>query len=127
MPNVEHLIDIVAEQIDNQDGEKPWYTSSDMRYAYGQVPLDKETAKHCNFQRIAGKATGTYRFTTGFHGLTVMPTEFQKAMETEIFNLPNTYVFLDDVLVVTNGTQDYHYSVVKQVLGQLNKVNARLK
>ena len=45
MPKVEHLIDMVAEQIDNQNGGEAWYTSLDMRYAYGQVPLDKETAK----------------------------------------------------------------------------------
>ena len=127
MKNVEHLIDIVAEEIDNQNVGKAWYTSSDMRYAYGQIPLHKETAKHCNFHRIGGKGTGTYRFTTSFYGLTVMPTEFQKAMDTEISNLPKKYVFLDDILIVTNGTQNNHYSVLKQVLGQLNKVNVILK
>ena len=41
------------------------------------MPLDEETAKHCNFQIIGGKATGTYRFVTGFYWLTIMPTEFQ--------------------------------------------------
>ena len=49
-----------------------------MQYAYGQVPLNEKTAKHCNFQIVGGKATGTYRFITGFYGLTVMPTEFRK-------------------------------------------------
>ena len=38
------------------------------------------TAKHCNVQIIGGDSTGTRRFATGFYGLTVMPTEFQKVI-----------------------------------------------
>ena len=59
MPNLEHLVDMVAEQLDTENEGIAWYTSLDMQYAYGQVPLNKETAKHCNFQIIGGKATGT--------------------------------------------------------------------
>ena len=106
MPNLEHLVDLVAEQLDNRKQGKAFYTSLDMRYAYGQVPLDEETGKHCNFQIIGGKATSTYRFITGFYGLTIRPTEFQKAMDQELGNLPNTYVFLDDILTVTRGSQE---------------------
>ena len=84
MPNLKHLVDLVAEQLDNKEQGKALYTSSDMRYAYGQVPLEKETAKHCNCQIIGGKITGTYRFVTGFYGLTILPTEFQKAMDQEL-------------------------------------------
>ena len=69
---------MVDEQLDMENERIAWYTSFDMQYACGQVPLDKETAKHCNFQMVEGKATGTYRFITAFYGLTVMPTEFQK-------------------------------------------------
>ena len=87
MLNLEHLVDMVAEQLDTVNKGIAWYTSLDMQYAYGQVPLDKETAKHCNFQIVGGKATGTYRFITGFYDLTVLPTEFQKAMDAELSNL----------------------------------------
>ena len=69
MPNQEHLVDMVAEQLVNSASGQAWYTSLDMRYAYGQVPLDDETARHCNFQIIGRKTTGTYRFITGFYGL----------------------------------------------------------
>ena len=127
MPNLEHLVDLVAEQLDNKEQGKAFYTSLDMRYAYGQVPLDEETAKHRNFQIIGGKATGTYRFITGFYGLTIMPTEFQEAMDQELGNLPNTYVFLDDILIVTRGSQEKHFEIVKQVLKKLDNANIRLK
>ena len=92
MPNLEHLVDLVAQQLDNKEQGKAFYTSLDMRYAYGQVPLDEETAKHCNFQIIGGKATRTYRFITGFYGPTIMPTEFQKAM-TKSCEIYQTHTF----------------------------------
>ena len=39
MRKLENLIDMVAEKLDNEEGEA-WYGSLDMTYAYGQVPLD---------------------------------------------------------------------------------------
>ena len=54
----------MAEQLDNKEQGKALYTSLDMRYANGQIPLEEETAKQCNFQIIGGKANGTYRFVT---------------------------------------------------------------
>ena len=71
---------MIAERLDSEIGEA-WYSSLDMTYAYGQIPLYVQTSKHCNFQIIGGESTGTYRFTTFFNGLTVMPTEFQKVMD----------------------------------------------
>ena len=66
MLKLEYLVDMVAEQLDIQNEGQACNTSLDMRYAYGQVPLDKETIKYCNFQIIGGRATGTYRFITVF-------------------------------------------------------------
>ena len=73
MPNLENLFDMIAEKLDKEEGEA-WYSSVDMTYAYGQIPLHELTKKHCNFQIVGGKSTGTYRFITGYYGLTVMPT-----------------------------------------------------
>ena len=75
MPNIDNLLDMVAEKLNNEN-EEAWYSSVYMTYAYGRVPLHSLTAKHCNFQIIGGKSNGTYRFLTGFYGLTVLPTEF---------------------------------------------------
>ena len=70
MPNLEHLVDLVAEQLDSKVESNALYTSLDMRYTYDQVPLDESAAKHSTFQINGGQATGTYRFVTGFNGLT---------------------------------------------------------
>ena len=46
--------------------------------------------KKCNFNIIGGQAKGTYRFNTGYYGLTDMPAEFQKAIDKILYNLSNT-------------------------------------
>ena len=53
MPNLENLPDMVAEKQDSENGEA-WFSSVDMTYAYGQIPLHLLTAKHYNFQVIGG-------------------------------------------------------------------------
>ena len=53
MPNSEKLLDMVAEKVDTKKREA-WFSSLDMIYAYGQVPLHLLTAKHCNFQIFGG-------------------------------------------------------------------------
>ena len=80
MPNLDNLLDMVAEKLDTEEGEA-WFLSVDMTYAYGENPLHQLTAKQCNSQIIGRESTGTYRFVTGFYGLSVMPTEVQKVME----------------------------------------------
>ena len=75
MPNLDNLLDMVAEKLDTEEGEA-WFSSVDMTYAYDQIPLHQLTGKQCNFQYIGGESNGTYRFVTGFYGLSVMPTEF---------------------------------------------------
>ena len=89
LPNLESLMYMIAEKIDGKEGEV-LYLSVDKKYAYGQVPLDESTAKHCNFQVIGGKSKGTYRFVTGHCGLTLtmMPTDFQlNGLDTRKYGL----------------------------------------
>ena len=82
MPVVDELLSSIAQIIsERKEGEEVWFTSLDLNYAFSQLSLSEETSKHCNFSILGGKATGTYRFKTGFYGLTDMPTEFQKAMD----------------------------------------------
>ena len=88
------LLDMVSDRLDVVKREA-WFLSVDMTYAYGQVPLHLLTAKHCNFQIIGGKSTGTFRFVTGFYGLSAMPTEFQKVMDMLLAKFRDVFVFID--------------------------------
>ena len=126
MPNLDNLIDMIAEELEERKGEA-WYSSVDMTYAYGQVPLHELTKRHCNFQIVGGKSTGTYRFTTGYYGLTVMPTEFQKLLDLTLANINSVFVYIDDILIVTKGTKQEHVNKVKEVTRVLDDANLQLK
>ena len=126
MPNLESLMDMVAENIEGVEGEV-FYSLVDLKYAYGQVPLHESSARHCNFQIIGGKSTGTYRFITGHYGLTIMPTEFQKVMDLTLVNIDCTFVYNDDILIVTKGNKDVHMQKVREVMQILDKANLQLK
>ena len=84
MPNIETLMNSISQIITNyktEPAEQIYFSTIDLKYAYSQLNLNPETAKHCNFNIESGDMTGTYRFKTGFYGLTDMPAEFQKAMD----------------------------------------------
>ena len=115
MPNLDNLLDMVAKKLDTEEGEA-WFSSVDMTYAYGQVPLHQLPAKHCNFQIIGGESTGTYRFVTGFYGLSVMPTEFQKVMDNLLAKFREVFVFIYDILIATKGTKQNHIEKVREIL-----------
>ena len=121
MANVDSLIDLIAEKLE------AWHLSVDMTYAYGQIPLQELTKRHCNFQIVWGKSTGTYRFTTGFIGLTVMPTEFRIIMDLTLANVNSVFVYIDDVLIVTKGTEQEHLNKVREVKKILDEANLQLK
>ena len=126
MPNLENLLDMVAEKLDSENGEA-WFSSVDMTYAYGQIPLHLLTAKHCNFQIIGGESTGTYRYVTGFYGLSVMPTEFQKVMDMLLAKFREVFVFIDDILIVTKGTKSEHLDKVREILKTFDYAELQLK
>ena len=127
MPNIEMLIDTISQHLTNtQNGQQAYFTTLDLKYAYSQLKLHHDTAKHCNFNIICGESTGTYRFQTGFYGLTDMPAEFQKAMDYTVIGLQNTYCFLDDIIIFSTGTEADHLAYVYKCLKKLDDDNLRI-
>ena len=127
MPNIEMLIDTISQHhTDTQNGQQAYFTTLDLKYAYSQLKLHQDTANHCNFNIICGESTGTYRFKTGFYGLTDMPAEFQKAMDYTLIGLQNTYCFLDDIIIVSTGTEADHLAYVFKCLKKLDDDNLRI-
>ena len=82
MPNIEELMDTVGQTISERKPGDVYFSTMDLTYAYGQLPLSPETSVQCNFSLVGGKSTGTYRFRTGFYGLTTMPAEFQRVYDS---------------------------------------------
>ena len=73
------------------------------------------------------QATGTYRFLTEFYGLADMPAEFQKAMDCTLNHSKNTFYCLDDILIVSKGSETDHQKLITDVLVKLDKENISLK
>ena len=61
MPNIDNLIDTIQQNLNTNVSQKTAYFSTlDLKYAYSQLNLEPETARHCNFIIVCGKGTGTY-------------------------------------------------------------------
>ena len=109
MPNIDNLIDTIQQNLNtNASLETAYFSTLGLKYACSQLKLDPETSRHCNFNIVSGEVTGTYRFTTGFYGLTDMPTAFQILMDYTLFGLENTHCFLDDIVVVSRGSKNFN-------------------
>ena len=124
MHNFACLMDSIAQTITQSSDEgEVIFSAIDLRYAYSQILLDDDTAKQCNFKIIGGQASGTYRFNSDFYGLTDMPAEFQKAIDKTLYNLSNTFSFLDDIIIVTGGGLRNHKQKLFKCLNRLNEEN----
>ena len=89
--------------------------------------MNENTSKHCKFSLVGGRSTGTYRFKTGFYGLTTMPAEFQRVMDAILAEFPCAHAFIDDILVISKGTKIEHIALVEKILAKLDKENMALK
>ena len=45
-----------------------------------------------------------------------MPTEFQRVMDLTLAGITNTFAFIDDISIVTHGTEGEHIKKGKEVL-----------
>ena len=76
MPNIDSLIQTISQTLSTAPQDAAYFTTLDLQYAYRQLTLHCDTARHCNFNIVSGDMTGIYRLKTGFYGLTDMPAEF---------------------------------------------------
>ena len=127
MPNIEELTDTVGQTISEKKPGDIFFTMIDLTYANGQLPLIAETSVQSNFSLIGGRATGTYRFKTGFYGVTTMPAELQHTMDCILAGYPQVHALIDDILVVIKGTAIDHIATVEKILKKLNRENLSLK
>ena len=55
------------------------------------------------------------------------PAEFQKAMDHTLNHSKTTFCFLDDILIVSKGSETDHEKLITDVLVKLDKENLALK
>ncbi len=124
MPNLDDLRDRFSIKIAINKDQKLRASKIDLKYAFGQAKLAKETSKHCVFAIVGGKATGHYRFVRGFYGLADMPVIFQKKLDRVLQN--RFPAWQDDILVITRGNVEDHYNDLTELLDFLNSAGYRI-
>ena len=119
MPNMEELISRISRKISEEQEGEIWITKLDFDYAYGQIKVDNQTKNLCIFTVIGGEFTGYYRFLKGFYGLADIPTIFQERIDKTLeFKHP---AWLDDIIIVTNGTVEKHETEIKETMKKLEE------
>ena len=126
MPNIDSPKQKISQSLSTAPQETAYFTTLDLQYAYSQLNLRSDTARQLNFNLVSGDMTDTYRFKTGFYGLTDMPADIQKAIDCTLAGLTNTFCFLDDKLIVSRGRIEQHLDVVRNCLIKLYQENLRI-
>ena len=52
-----------------------------------------------------------------------MPSEFQRAMDSILSKFPHSHAFIDDILIVTKGSESDHVGIVEKILRKLDWKN----
>ena len=64
MSNLLKFLDSAAQIITSSTDEDIWFTSLDLKYAFGQIPLSNAVSRLCNFNLVCEEQTSSYRFKT---------------------------------------------------------------
>ena len=78
----------------------------------------------CIFAITGGNFTGYYRFLEGFYGLADIPTIFQEKIDQTLENKHPAW--LDDIIVVTKGSEEQHKKELADILTTLENAGYRL-
>ena len=126
MPNIDSLNQTISQTLSNVLQKTAYFTDFDLQYAYSQINFHTDAARKCNFNIVSCDMTGTYRFKTGFCGLTDIPPERQKAIGCTLAGLNNILCFLDDILIVSWGRIEDHLDLVRICSIKLDHKNLRI-
>ena len=105
-----------------QLGNGTYYTKLDMRHAYEQIALHPDCRKYVTINTHRGLFT--YKRLP--YGVSSAPGIFQRVMDNLVKGIPNTMVYLDDILI-TGSTEEEHLTALDQVLSRLEQAGFRLK
>ena len=59
MPKIDSLIQTISQALSTAPQVTAYFTTLDLQYAYSQLNLHNDTARHCNFNLVSGDMTGT--------------------------------------------------------------------
>ena len=114
IPRIEDLFASLAK------GQK--FTKLDLKDAYAQVPLSDDAKKYTTINTTKG----LFQYARLPFGVAAAPAIFQRTMRTVLQGIPNTCVYLDDILI-TGESDEQHLETLDKVLSRLEHAGACLK
>ena len=109
-----HIIDML-----NDIGAYTYVTALDLSMGYYHFELDDKLTDLCTFML----PNGLYRYLRLPMGLNISPDLFQEKMEKLFCDMPNMKVYIDDLLIFSNGSYEDHLAKVKEALDRLHQKN----
>jgi hypothetical protein len=98
-----------------------YVTEIDLSMGYYHIPLDLEAQKLCTTILPWGK----YQSKRLPIGVKTSPDTFQRIMYELLGDNPNIQVYLDDIMIHSNGTFEEHAAIMEIELEILQKANFR--
>ena len=81
--------------------------------------INKLIDQELGWRLVGCEDSGTCRIQTGFCELISMPTEFQETNVLKMTNFRNTFAFLADIPIITEGNKKEQHTVLNTVLDNL--------
>ena len=98
------------------------FSKLDLANAYQQIPLEQQSKQLVTINTHKG----LYCYNRLPFGISAAPSIFKRTMENVLQGIPNTCIYLDDVLV-TGDTQESHLANLEAVLSKLQTAGLRLE
>lgn len=98
------------------------FSKLDLSNAYQQLELDDDSRELTTINTTKG----LYQFTRCPYGISTAPSIFQRTMDSLLADIPQTAVFLDDVLV-TGNSEEEHLANLNAVMTRLENAGLRLR
>lgn len=93
-------------------GRPDWFTSLDLSMGYYKTPLDHESSLITAFVVPWGK----YRYLRLPMGINTAVEEFHSRMNIMFASMPQVHVYLDDILICTEGSIETYAKILEQAL-----------
>ena len=99
-----------------------YFSKLDLSSAYQQMLLDEDSKKYC----VINTHRGLYRYNRLPYGVKMAPGIFQREMYNLLRDVPNTVVYLDDILI-TGSTEQEHRTNLRTVIEKLHGRGLKLR
>ena len=124
VPNC-YPLPLISELIHRISG-KTWFTKFDVRWGYNNVRIKEGDEWKATFKT----SDGLFEPTVMFFGLTNSLATFQTMVDDELMDLIDLgkgSIYMDDIIIHTDGTEKEHKAIIHKWLTRLAKLNLFLK